>query len=76
MGMRVPHRRCSFVMKCVQCGDELIAPERSEYRDEGDIQHVWHCPNCCACFGASAPSPFDVSSMKGRRDIPPAWMIA
>ncbi len=76
MGMRGPHRRCSFGMKCVQCGDQLIAPERSEYREEGDIRHVWHCPNCCACFGAPAPSPFDVSSMKGSRDIPPAWMIA
>ncbi len=76
MGMRVSHRRCSFGMKCVQCGDELIAPERSEYRDEEDIRHVWYCPKCCASFGTPAPSLFDVSSMKGRRNIPPAWMVA
>ena len=76
MGMRVSHRRRSFGMKCVQCGDELIAPEKSDYRHEGDICHVWHCPKCCACFGAPAPSFFDISSMKSRRDTPPARMIA
>jgi len=30
MRMRVSNPRSSFGMKCVQCGNELIAPERSE----------------------------------------------
>ena len=78
MAMRVFHRRCSFGTKCAHCGDELIAPVRTEYRDERDIRHVWHCPNCCACFEAIAPSLSEIPSIKvtTTRDIPPAWMIA
>ena len=30
MRMRVSNPRSSFGMKCVQCSNELIAPERSE----------------------------------------------
>jgi hypothetical protein len=29
----MPTRRSSFGADCVHCGKELIAPERSEYRD-------------------------------------------
>jgi hypothetical protein len=40
----------SFGMKCAQCGNHLIAPEWSEYRNEWDIRHVWRCPKCDCCF--------------------------
>lgn len=43
-------RRSSFGIDCVQCDNELIAPERSEYRDERLIVHLWHCPKCDCCF--------------------------
>jgi hypothetical protein len=43
-------RRSSFGTNCVQCGDELIAPERSEYRDDGQIRHFWHCSRCDCSF--------------------------
>ena len=33
MRIVAPKRRSSFGTDCVQCGDELIAPDRSEYRD-------------------------------------------
>ena len=33
--MLPPKRRSSFGTNCVRCDYELIAPERSEYRDEG-----------------------------------------
>jgi hypothetical protein len=43
MRMVPSKRRSSFGANCVRCANELIAPERSEYRDEGQIRHFWHC---------------------------------
>jgi hypothetical protein len=43
-------RRSSFGTECVQCGNELIAPERSEYRDERHVLHLWRCPKCDHTF--------------------------
>ena len=50
MRMIASKRRSSFGANCVQCDDELIAPERSEYRDERQIRHLWHCPKCDCSF--------------------------
>ena len=49
-------RRSSFGTNCVQCADELIAPERSEYRDKRQIRHLWHCPKCDCSFEVIASS--------------------
>jgi hypothetical protein len=35
--------RSSFGTDCIQCGTELIAPERSEYWNERHILHHWCC---------------------------------
>lgn len=43
-------RRSSFGTNCVQCGNELVAPERSEYRDEGHVLHLWRCSRCARSF--------------------------
>ena len=43
-------RRSSFGTNCVQCDNELIAPEKSEYRDGGQIRHFWHCSRCDYSF--------------------------
>ena len=50
MATMVPKRRSSFGMHCAQCGNELIAPEWSEYRDEWQVHHVWRCWKCDCCF--------------------------
>jgi hypothetical protein len=42
--------RSSFGTECVQCGNELIAPERSEYRNERHVLHLWSCPKCDRSF--------------------------
>ena len=42
----MPTRRSSFGADCAHCGKELIAPERSEYRDERHVLHIWRCPKC------------------------------
>jgi hypothetical protein len=50
-------------MKCIQCDHELIAPERSEYRDERQIAYFWHCSKCDCCF--EVISPTDTKSIEG-----------
>ena len=77
-------RRSSFGMDCVQCDNELIAPESSEYRDERHILHLWRCPKCDCCF--EVISPADTKSMKDimtrleaivtRDDISPSPLVA
>ena len=54
-------RRSSFGTNCVQCDNELIAPERSEYRDERQ-RHLWRCPKCDRSFEVILPA--DISSME------------
>jgi hypothetical protein len=36
--------------KCVQCDNELIAPEWSEYRSKRQNRHHWRCSKCDCCF--------------------------
>jgi hypothetical protein len=43
-------RRSSFGINCVQCGNELVAPERSEYRDERHVLHLWRRSRCDRSF--------------------------
>ena len=56
MRMIASKRRSSFGTNCVQCDNELIAPERSEYRDERQIRHFWHCSRCECSFGVISPA--------------------
>ena len=44
------NRRSKFGMTCVQCDNELIAPEWSYYQNERQIRHLWHCSECGLCF--------------------------
>ena len=40
------------MVRCVQCGTDLVAPMRSEYWSDNQACHIWHCPKCCACFSS------------------------
>jgi hypothetical protein len=55
-------RRSGFGTNCFQCDNELIAPERSEYRDERQIRHLWHCSKCDCSFVVISPA--DTKSIK------------
>ena len=57
MATMVPNRRSTYGTNCVRCKDELIAPERSEYRQGNDIRHLWHCSNCETSFEALESIP-------------------
>src|SRR5438445_378140 len=39
-----------FGIDCLRYGNDLIAPENTEYLDYQLIRHVWHCPKCHARF--------------------------
>ena len=68
------------MLRCVQCGTDLVAPVRSEYRSDNRACHIWHCPKCCACFSSSVSFTDDTDTESQRRDnfrlcatAPAAW---
>jgi hypothetical protein len=72
MATMVPNRRSTFGITCVQCHQELIAPDKSEYRAGTHIRHLWHCSNCSARFESIEQIPVeamtsdDIFSIRGR----------
>jgi hypothetical protein len=60
------NRRSKFGMTCVQCDNELIAPEWSQYQNERQIRHLWHCLECDLCFESVVSFP---ALNKPMRDI-------
>ena len=32
--------------ECAQCGEQLLAPEWSEYLDDRQVRHLWTCEAC------------------------------
>lgn len=38
---------------CTRCGEELIAPERSEHVNARRVRHLWCCSNCTYEFETS-----------------------
>jgi hypothetical protein len=41
MATMLSNCRSTFGITCVQCHEELIAPDKSEYRVGMHIRHVW-----------------------------------
>ena len=33
-------------LPCAQCGTGLIAPVWSEFVDDRQVRHLWHCDDC------------------------------
>ena len=63
MATMVSIRRSTFGINCVRCKDELIAPERSEYRHGMHIRHLWNCSNCETSFES-----LEIDSCRGHDD--------
>jgi hypothetical protein len=59
MATMVSNRRSTFGINCVCCKDELIAPEKSEYRDGTYIRHLWLCPRCETTFESLESIPVE-----------------
>jgi hypothetical protein len=73
------NRRSKFGMTCVQCSNELIAPEWSEYRNERQVRHLWHCWECDFRFESLVSFPAVTRLMKDIKtggDIFPSLLVA
>jgi hypothetical protein len=64
MRMMASKRRSSFGINCVQCDIELIAPERSEYRDSGKYVIFGAALNATALSSLSSRFPLTTSRWK------------
>jgi transcriptional regulator NrdR family protein len=62
MATMVPNRRSTFGIICV-CHEELIAPDKSEYRAGTHIRHLWHCSNCSARFESIEQIPVEAMTL-------------
>jgi hypothetical protein len=75
MTTKVAERRSSFGIHCVQCNNELIAPDWSEYRNERQIHHVWHCWKCDCTFETIVKTK-SMEDINTREDIFPSLLVA
>ncbi len=73
MATMVSNRRSTFGINCVRCKDELIAPERSEYRHGTHISHLWYCSNCETSFESLESIPVEAMTAD---DIFPSTVFA
>jgi hypothetical protein len=69
MSTMLANRRSTFGISCVRCHEELIAPDKSEYRAGTHIRHLWHCSNCSARFESIEQIPVD--RLHGSQNAPP-----
>ena len=53
--------------------DDLIAPEKSEYRHGTHIRHQWYCANCEASFESLESIPVEAMTTD---DIFPSIVVA
>lgn len=64
MELRSPNARkfdyARPVIACAQCGQQIFAPDWSEYLDDRKVRHLWACEACdyqfetIACFPGPA----------------------
>jgi transcriptional regulator NrdR family protein len=64
--------RIKFGVKCVHCGNELIAPEKSELRDGKYIRHAWLCPKCSDSFETLESLPVEAMTAD---DVVPSPLV-
>ena len=73
MATMISNRRSTFGISCVRCGEELLAPDKSEYRAGTHIRHLWHCPKYSARFKSIEQIPVEAMTTN---DIFPALLVA
>jgi hypothetical protein len=73
MATMISNRRSTFGISCVRYGEELLAPDKSEYRAGTHIRHLWHCPNCSTRFESIEQIPVETMTTD---DIFPALLVA
>lgn len=61
-------RSTRFGTECVQCREELITHESSEFCSEGHASNVWFCQECGCCFRSPILIPINVRLTRVERD--------
>jgi hypothetical protein len=75
MTMRAARPRLNCGMRCTRCGEELPLPEWSEYRNNREVDHLWHCWKCDYRFQTIA-SIASIDDIKTRDDVFPSLLVA
>lgn len=61
MELRFPSaRRFAYarpMIECRQCGNQIFAPDWSEYLDDQKVRHLWTCEACGYSFETMARFP-------------------
>jgi hypothetical protein len=65
----------NFAMWCIRCGEELPLPEWSEYRNDREVNHLWHCWKCDCRFETIACIA-SIDDIKTRDDVFPSLLVA
>jgi hypothetical protein len=68
-----PHCCSTFGISCVRSAEELIAPDKSEYRADTHIRHLWHCPKRSTRFESMEQIPVEAMMTD---DIFPSLLVA
>ena len=66
-------------MTCVQCGDEMIAPEWSMLVRKQRIVNLWSCRECGCCFETETFVPTNAKAKvdrKALRKFSPSLLVA
>ena len=50
------------VIECAQCGEQIFAPDWSEYLDDRKVRHLWACDGCGYRFETIARFPAATAS--------------
>jgi len=67
-----PRVKCG--MRCARCGEELPLPEWSEYRNDREVDHLWHCWKCDYRFQTIARVA-SIDDIKIRDDVFPSLLV-
>jgi len=79
MTMPTGNQDSQIGMHCTRCGQLLIAPEWSEYVNEGHVVNLWHCEDCDCRFDTTADFPAELAAENdavAMRDFFPTLLVA
>jgi ribosomal protein L37AE/L43A len=59
------YARARPVIECAQCGEQIFAPDWSEYLDDRRVRHLWGCEACGYRFETIARFPDAIAGIAG-----------
>jgi hypothetical protein len=75
MTVKAARPRLNCGLQCARCGEELPLPEWSEYRNDREVDQLWHCWKCDYRFETIAIIA-SIDDIKTRDDVFPSLLVA